>query len=246
MEWWLRNNDGEPPISGCGQLVSWAFCCSHFAHWLVGTHWPWYICFGCMQAAREQAEKGSMVEAAGTSPSVPVPHPASASPRPPTGLSAFNSQPLGATASAPSPTPITRNAISPATAMGTQYVLPAFSSKRNFDMVCGLWGFLGYVDMTEAIFFSISCGHPKVCSSMWGWWFIDNCSLDVDLMALPSVSLCRVIYDGSVKESKEEGVDEASAQDIEVCTESFRWNVHICVMWITSTVWLGLTVSRMA
>jgi pre-mRNA-processing factor 40 len=97
-----------------------------------------------MKAAREQAEKGSMVEAAGTSPSVPVPHPTSASPRPPTGLSAFNSQPLGATASAPSPTPITRNAISPATAMGTQ-----------------------------------------------------------------------VIYEGSVKESKEEGVEEASAQDIE-------------------------------
>jgi hypothetical protein len=65
-------------------------------------------------------------------------------------------------------------------------------------------------------------------------------------MALPSVSLCRVIYDGSVKESKEEGVEEASAQDIEVCTESFRWNVRICVIWITSTVTLGLTVSRMA
>ncbi len=140
MEWWLRNNDGEPPLSGCGQLVSWAFCCSHFARWLVGTPWSWYLCFGYIQAAREQAEKGSMVEAAGTSPSVPVPHPTSASPRPPTGLSAFNSQPLGATASAPSPTPITRNAISPATGMGTQYGplhFTCFQFQEKFP--CGLW-----------------------------------------------------------------------------------------------------------
>jgi hypothetical protein len=107
---------------------------------LVGTPWSWYLCFGYIQAAREQAEKGSMVEAAGTSPSVPVPHPTSASPRPPTGLSAFNSQPLGATASAPSPTPITRNAISPATGMGTQYGplhFTCFQFQEKFP--CGLW-----------------------------------------------------------------------------------------------------------